>query len=165
MLVPFTRIHSMMELRSYMLPSSAFTASCRTVSVRGPGTLNHETALLTVVFRRSWSRGERCSRTVLLRPDGHVTYGANTPTQVWDVHRVPRYRRCVSHAQRQQRGSFTAAKVLWRGAMLLCGCRVAGPCSGKVLRPSRGRHRQVQGIVKRCAIAGQWPFPHNNPES
>jgi hypothetical protein len=106
-------------------------------------------------LRRSWSRGERCSRTVLLRPDGCVIYGATTPTHVIrTVHRVPRYRRFVAHAQPQQRGSFTAAKVLWRGAMLLCECRVAGPCSG----PSRGGHQQVQGIVKRCAIAGQWPF-------
>jgi hypothetical protein len=67
-------------------------------------------------LRRSWSRGERCSRTVLLRPDGCVIYGATTPTHVIrTVHRVPRYRRFVAHAQPQQRGSFTAVKVLWQG--------------------------------------------------
>jgi hypothetical protein len=145
----------LMELRSWMLPSSAFTASCRTLGVRGKGrstTKQRGNRRL----RRSWSRGARCSRTVLLRTGGCAIYGANTSTQIWDVHRVSRYRRCVAHAQ-PQRGSFTAAKVLWRGAMLLCECRVAGPCSG----PSRGGHRQVQGIVKRCVIAGQWPFPHN----
>jgi hypothetical protein len=66
--------------------------------------------------RYTKSRGERCSRT------GWMCRAVHVYRDIGAVNRTH---------NPQQRGRFTAAKVSWRGAMVLYGCRVAGT----LLRP------------------------------